>query len=212
MEVIVKAARVVLYTLFTVLILGIANIVENRILWLFIVIIFTSRAYEVFNPVTTALYQWYKSYEQSMWFSSLTGLVFLTNFVLPILDFRYRTEVYWASPFPRDLSLWSWGGLLLLVGVLVIRIRTVENLTKMGLSFQSSVSKKNTAKKGIIHQEALADIFSPQLSRSFHSANILFYFGIALFFTSLWALVALFVVVLPVTLIRIAKDKNALKA
>jgi len=47
-----------------------------------------------------------------------------------------------------------------------------------------------------------------RLRQAFNISAVLSYLGIAVFFSSLWALIALFVIVLPLTLYRLNKDRQ----
>src|SRR5262245_49616629 len=153
MDTLQKALRLSLLALFLTLLIGISNLQHKPVLWVFIALFVAARAAEIFHPAAEGLAEWHRSAAHPRWLAWLSGLTFITNIALPILDHRYRGEVFWASPLPID-TWWSWLGLLGLLAGAVLRWQTFSNVPKP----QKSAPSKGGSKRRRNAEESEAEI------------------------------------------------------
>ncbi|MGH7493232.1 MAG: hypothetical protein ACREOO_12695 [bacterium] len=205
-----KALRLILLALFLTLLIGISNLPHKPVLWVFIALFVAARAAEIFHPAAESLAEWHRSAAHPRWLAWLSGLTFITNVALPILDHRYRGEVFWASPLPVD-PWWSWAGLLGLLAGAVLRWQTFSNVPKP----QKPAPSKTASKRRRNSEEDETEIpkydpqYLAQLHQHFSRAAALAYLGTAVLFTSMWGLLALAVIVLPTMLFRRQTEEHA---
>ncbi len=195
MDLLKKISRLAFFTLLLGLLLGINNLQSRPLLTAFLVTMIAIRALELWQPAPEGLIHWYRAEQHPRWIVWLSGASFLTNLVLPILDDRYRGEVFWTSPLAQA-SWWVGAiGLLLLLAGSVLRLRSI---TVTPPPKPAPVESKGKKKEKYLEKEP---DFSPappfHLEPAFYHATALSYLGIAVCFTSLWGLLAISVVILP---------------
>jgi protein-S-isoprenylcysteine O-methyltransferase Ste14 len=209
MDTLQKALRLSLLAIFLTLLIGISNLPHKPVLWAFVALFVAARAAEIFHPAAEALAEWHRSSAHPRWLAWLSGLTFVTNIALPILDHRYRGEVFWASPLPVD-TWWSWLGLLGLLAGAVLRWQTFSNVPK-----PQKPAPSKTASKRRRNSEEEAEIqkydnnYLSLLHQQFSRAAAVSYIGTAVLFTSLWGLLALAIIVLPTMLYRRQAEEHA---
>ena len=195
MDSIVKTLRVALFTTITFLIVGVLNFPAYPLLWGFILLVLVNRTVEVFNPAGDFTSSSVVDAAQPRWLHFLAAIVIITNLVLPVLDFRYRGEVFWTSPLPQ-MPWWSWIGLLLMLAGIILKINVLRTQRLPEPSSPASGGKKKTSQG----EPPLSQLIGmPREQRqALLQGILLFYGGIAVIFTSLWGLIGVFLVVLPV--------------
>lgn len=199
-----KFLRLGLLALFLMLLIGIPHLRQQPLLWTFIALYVAGRAAELFHPAAEALANWHRSGAYPRWLNWLSGLIFITNVALPILDHRYRAEggVFWNSPLPIA-TWWSWLGALGVLAGVALRWQTFSHVPKP----QKPAAAKAASKRKRAPEEE-AEIpqyhagYLSRLQQQFNRAAGLAYFGIAILFTSLWGLLAVVIVFLPILLHR----------
>lgn len=210
MDILQKALRLGLLALLLVLLIGIPNLPYKPALWVFVALFIAARAAELFHPAAAALTEWHRSAAHPRWLAWLSGLTFITNVALPILDYRYRGEVFWASPLPVN-TWWSWLGLLGLLAGVVLRWQTFANVPKP----QKPVPAKPASKRRRTSEVEEIEIprydpdYLSHLHQQFIRAAGFSYLGTAVLFTSLWGLLGLAVIVLPTMLYRRRAEEHA---
>ncbi len=210
MDAVQKILRLGLLALFLALLIGISILPNKPVLWIFLALLIAGRAAELFHPAAEALAEWHRSAGHPRWLLWLSGLTFITNVALPILDYRYRGEVFWASPLPRE-AWWSWLGLLGLLAGAALRWQHFLNVPKP----QQPAAAKSAAKRKRISEADENEVpkydanYLAQLHHHFSRAAGLSYLGTAVLFTSLWGLLALALIVLPTMLYRRESKEHA---
>ncbi|MDZ7268983.1 MAG: hypothetical protein ONB48_14720 [candidate division KSB1 bacterium] len=171
----------------------------NLMLWGFILVMAVRWLAESLLPHAEVFKNRHHQSEHSRWLLWAVGLSFLTNLVLPIADYRYRGEWSWTSPFARD-PWWSWIGLLILAAGVAVRIQAL---------WQYAPPKTEPAKRKQKKASEPARVgLEPAESKLFHLFDLgaaIAYLGIALLFSSLWALLFWAVLILPTAVYRIHK-------
>jgi hypothetical protein len=210
MGILQKVLRLSLLALFLALLIGISTLPYKPVLWAFVALFVAARAAELFHPAAEALAEWHRSTAHPRWLAWLSGLTFITNVALPILDYRYRGEVFWASPLPVD-TWWSWVGLLGLLAGAVLRWQTFTNVPKP----QKPASARAASKRRRLPEEDATEIskydshYLLHLHHQFSRAASFSYLGTAVILTSVWGLLALAIVVLPTMLYRRRAEEHA---
>lgn len=197
MELLKKISRLAFFALLLGLLLGINNLRNQPLLLAFLVVMIAIRALELRHKAPDGLIHWYRAEQHPRWIVWLSGASFLINLVLPILDHRYRGEVFWSSPWPQA-SWWLGGiGLVLLLAGSVWRLKTIAVIEPPKPAANVAESKRRRKDKAVEKEAELpvAPLF--HLERGFYHATALSYLGIAACFTSLWGLLAISVVILP---------------
>jgi hypothetical protein len=195
MNLLKKIFRLAFFTLLLGLLLGLANLKQPVPLAFFLVMI-AMRALELRHAAPEGLIHWYRAEQHPRWIVWLSGAGFITNTALPILDYRYRGEVFWSSPFDRaPLWLAALGLALLLAGSLW-RLKTIV-VQEAPKPVTKALDGKRKTKSRVA--EAEPEPASPRfhLEPAFYHATALSYFGIAVCFTSLLGALAIFAVILP---------------
>jgi len=210
MDRVIKTGRLLLYALFLSLIIGLVNLRGSALLWSFMVIVFGARLYEVFNPAAELFSHRHREHGPPRWVSWLVGLSFITNLILPILDFRYRGEVFWTSPLPAA-PWWSWLGLMIFAAGAAMRIRALHAAALQlkivpKIEAKSKTAKAEKEKPVVVSHEEVVPI-----RRDFEIGTVVSAVGVAVLFTSLWALIAVLLVVLPASLYYLRKKTAVLQ-
>ncbi len=203
MDALQKILRLGLLVLFLGLLIGLSNLPHKPGFWLFIALYAAARAAELFHPAAEALAEWHRTENHPRWLNWLAGLMFLTNVALPILDYRYRGEVFWASPLPVD-AWWSWMGLLGLLAGAAWRWQTFLNVPKPQKTAPIKAASKR--KRAVEEEQRETPRYAPHYLAGLHQqlsrATAATHLGTAVLCTSLWGLLALGLVVLPIMLYR----------
>lgn len=197
MDLLKKISRLVLFAMLLSLLLGVANLQTQPMLIAFLATIVAIRAKELLHAAPEGLIHWYRSEQHPRWVVWTSGMSFLTNLVLPILDHRYRGEVFWSSPLPQAPWWVFLFGLLVLIGGSALRFRaiTVKPAPKPALSISESRKKKK--EKWFEEETESAPAPAFRLEPAFYHATALSYLGIAICFSSVWSVFAIFLVILP---------------
>lgn len=197
MELLKKISRLVFFTVLLSLLLGIANLQTQPLLIAFLAVIVAIRARELMHEAPEGLIHWYRSEQHPRWVVWTSGMSFLTNLVLPILDHRYRGEVFWSSPLPQASWWVALLGLLLLIGGSVLRLRTIVVTQAPQPAAATPESKRKRKANWAETETEPRPAPSFRLEPAFYYATALSYFGIAVCFTSIWSALAIFIVILP---------------
>lgn len=196
MDSIVKVLRVAVFTAITFLIVGVLNFPAYPLLWGFILLVLVNRTVEVVHPAGDFAASSVADAAEPRWLHFLAAVVIITNLVLPILDYRYRGEVFWTSPLPQ-MPWWSWIGLLLMLAGTIMKVNVLR--TQRPPAPSSSPTSGGKKKSGQSEPAPSQLIEVPREQRqALLQGTLLFYSGIAVIFTSLWGLIGVFLVVLPV--------------
>ena len=229
MTALTKIARVAMLALFISLLIGTDNLQSTPLLGIFVLLMAVTRLAELFNPAAEALSQWHRAEDYPRWLTWLGGMAFLTNLVIPVLDHRYRLEeVFWTSSLPASPG-WNWLGLVFLLAGAALKVRlllqaraqqppaTAAALERKKDKFETKREKGGGKRKpGAAKMETKAEtpaktVHLPASVRHSHLLATGFsYFGIAVLFTSLWALIALVVIFVPVAYHRFRWEERAL--
>ncbi len=195
MELLKKISRLAFFALLLSLLIGWPTLKNQPVLAAFLLLMIAIRGLELRHAAPEGLIHWYRAEQHPRWIVWLSGASFLTNVVVPILDHRYRGEVFWSSPFPQA-SWWLAGiGLAFLIAGSVWRSKAivVEKTPKPVTKILDS--KRKT--KGRVVEEEPEPAPRFRLEPAFYHATAVSYFGIAVCCTSLWGALAIFVVILP---------------
>lgn len=196
MEFLKKVFRLAIFALLISLLLGWTNLKTQPLLSVFLLVISMMRALELFHAAPEGLIHWYRAEQHPRWVVWLSGASFLTNIVLPILDHRYRGEVFWSSPLAQA-SWWLAGlGMLLLIAGSLWRMKTIV-VQEAPKPVTKVLDSKRKAKSKVAEEELEPAPVPYHLEPAFYHATALSYFGIALCFTSLIGALAIFAVILP---------------
>jgi len=202
MDVLQKILRLGLLALFLTLLIGISNLPHKPLLWAYIVLFVAGRAAELFHPATEALAEWQRTTPHPRWVTWLFGLTFITNVALPILDYRYRSQVFWTSPLPA-VTLWSWLGALALLAGAAMRWQMFKEIpTPQQLATAKPASKRKRPTTEAAEIPKFEPGYLAHLHQQFARGAAMAYLGTAVLFTSLWGLLTLAIVVLPAMLYR----------
>ncbi len=196
MELLKKISRLVFFALLIGLLLGLANL-NQPVLLAFFLVMLAIRGLELRHAAPEGLIHWYRAEQHPRWIVWLSGASFFTNVVLPILDHRYRGEVFWSSPFPQA-AWWLAGiGLVLIIAGSLWRLKTI--VVKEAPKPVTKVLDSKRKTKGRVVEEEPEPSPAPgfHLEPAFYHATALSYFGIAACFTSLLGALAIFAVILP---------------
>lgn len=197
MELPKKIFRLAFFALLLALLFGFDNVQTQPVLAALLLALIALRALELRHAAPEGLIHWYRAEQHPRWIVWLGGASFLANFVLPILDHRYRGEVFWSSPFPRaEWWLAAIGIALFLVGGWR-RLQTivVKEAPKPATKALDTKRKgKTKVKEAEPESEPGTGYYLPP---AFYHATALSYFGIAVCCTSLWGALAIAAVILP---------------
>lgn len=197
MEMIKKIFRLALFAVLLSLLLGVANLQTQPLLSAFLAVIVALRAKELMHAAPEGLIHWYRSEQHPRWVVWTSGMSFLTNLVLPILDHRYRGEVFWSSPLPQAPWWVFLFGLLVLIAGSAWRFKTITVVQPSKPAYPASEGKRKKKDKWFEAETESSPAPSYRLQPAFYYATALSYFGIALCFTSVWSVFAIFLVILP---------------
>lgn len=196
MEFLKKIFRLVFFALLLSLLLGWTDLKTQPVLVVFLLAAVAIRALELFHAAPEGLIHWYRAEQHPRWIVWLSGASFLTNMALPILDHRYRGEVFWASPFAQT-SWWLAGvGIIMLLVGSFWRMKTIV-VKEQPKSVTNALDSKRKTKGRIVEEEVEPAPPRFQLEPAFYHATALSYFGIAVCFTSLIGALAILFVILP---------------
>ncbi len=196
MEFLRKVFRLVFFVLLISLLLGWANVKTQPILMAFLLVLGVIRALELFHAAPEGLIHWYRAEQHPRWIVWLSGASFLTNVVLPILDHRYRGEVFWTSPLAQA-TWWLAGlGMLLLIAGSLWRMKAIV-VKETPKPVTKALDSKRKSKSKVVEEEPEPAAVQYYLEPAFYHATALSYFGIALCCTSIIGALAIFAVILP---------------
>jgi protein-S-isoprenylcysteine O-methyltransferase Ste14 len=206
MKFIAYLLRAVLFTTILALLIGINNIRNSPALWAFLAAIFFARSAEIFSPAANQLKKYKKDEDQSRWTTLVIALSFLTNAILPILEYRYglgNLATFFVGKYDHQApppEWWNWLGVLLLAAGSALRLWAIH---QAGASFLPHV--KADPKLKLITGGPYVYVRHPSYLGTFCS-----YLGIAIIFSSLIGAIALLVMVTPAMILRIAKEEQLL--
>ncbi len=197
MNLLKKIPRLALFAVLLILLLGVTNLQQQPLLVAFLLVMIAVRTLELLQPAPEGLIHWYRAEQHPRWIVWLSGTSFLTNLVLPILDQRYRGEVFWSSPLPQA-SWWVGAiGLVLFIVGSVLRLRSIVVVPPQKPEPALVESKRKKKDKASEPEAEPAPAPAYHLEPAFYHATALSYLGIAVCCTSLWGLLAILVVILP---------------
>lgn len=201
MELAKKILRLAFFALLLALLLGLDNVQNQPMLAAFLLALCAMRALELRHAAREGLIHWYRAEQHPRWIVWLGGASFLANVVLPILDHRYRGEVFWSSPFPRAEWWLAAIGIALFIAGSWRRLQTivVKETPKPVTKILDTKHKGKGKVKVKVKEEEPEPLPAPSyfLPPAFYHATALSYFGIAVCCTSLWGALAIAAVILP---------------
>lgn len=195
MTMVLQALRAALFTGIMSLIIGIANVRDTPLFMVVLAALFVLHFLEISSPGATSLKSGLKGEDHSRVTTWIIGASFLTNVVLPILDYRYST------PVPQ-VAWWNWLGLLALIAGSAMRVWSIR---VAGDSFKVQIVV--TAKQRLVMSGPYAWVRHPS-----YLGTVISYLGVATIFSSSWGLATLLIIVVPTLIVRLLKEEKLLAA
>ena len=182
------------YTGLISLIIGVLNVKDSPLFMAFLVVLFGATLFER-APASKALKSALGGNDASPITTWVIGATFLTNVVLPILDYRYST--------PLAPTGWlNWLGLTIFALGSALRAWAVA---AAGEAFQTHIVV--SPKQRLVTTGPYAWLRHPA-----YLATILSYAGIAMIFHSALGAGVLLVLVIPTLIVRVFKEEQVLAA
>jgi protein-S-isoprenylcysteine O-methyltransferase Ste14 len=185
----------VLFTTFIALLINVNTVRSSPLFLSLVVLILLIRLAETFTPAANGARHYRRDEDKSKITSWVLGISFFTNFIAPILEWRYQAGA--AAPATQ---WWNWLGLLIFVAGALVKLRAMQ---QAGEAFIPHV--KTDAKLKLVTGGPYALVRHPA-----YLGLGLSYLGLAILFNSRIGLLALAVLVLPAIVWRITKEEELL--
>jgi len=195
MAVVVASVRSVFVTGILLLLIGVTNVQHTPLFVTFLMVFWILRTVEHSSPHATDLQATIHGEDQSRLTTWIISTSFITNIVIPVLQYRY------TSP-PPALGWINWLGLLAFIAGTALRIWSIR---VAGESFKGQVVVAE--KQRLITTGPYAWVRHPA-----YLGLIIAYAGVAALFSSSLGFAALLVFVIPALIIRLMKEEKILAA
>jgi protein-S-isoprenylcysteine O-methyltransferase Ste14 len=196
MAAVASVFRAALYTvIIAVWCIGVNLVRDTTLFQVFLFAFFVLRVAEYFFSGRDSSKRSLKGEDHSRVTTWIIGASFITNVVVPILQYRY------TKPLP-EVSEWSWAGLLLFIAGMALRVWSIR---VAGEAFKPQIAV--TEKQQLATTGPYAWVRHPS-----YLGLIIAYLGMAAIFSSSWALAALLILVVPAIIVRLLKEEQILAA
>jgi protein-S-isoprenylcysteine O-methyltransferase Ste14 len=195
MAVVVASVRSAFVTGILLLLIGVINVQQTPLFVVFLGAFLFLRTVEMSSPHAAVLQATIHGEDQSRITTWILSTSFVTNIVIPILQYRYTTP-------PPVLGWLSWLGFLVFIAGTALRIWSIR---AAGESFRGQIIV--TEKQQLITTGPYAWVRHPA-----YLGLIIAYLGVAGLFSSYLGLAALLIFVIPALIIRLIKEEKVLAA